>query len=97
LPIAADMGFDLVLSGHTHGGQVRLPPRWSLYNSSDLPLHLTSGVLRHRDALCAVSRGLGETTLPIRLFSPAHLPVYTLRRGRLPGRHCAVTANVQPW
>ena len=97
LPTAADLGVDLMFSGHTHGGQCRLPRRRVLYNSCDLPLGLTSGLLRHRDTLCAVSRGLGETILPIRAFCPPHLPVYTLRRGPMPGRSTDHVVNVMPW
>ena len=97
LPMAADLGVDLMFAGHTHGGQLRLPIGGALYNSSDLPLRLTSGILRHRDTLCGVSRGLGEIGIALRLFCPPHLPVYTLTRAPLPGQHCSHIENVQPW
>lgn len=81
LPTAADLGVDLMFSGHTHGGQWRLPwpgiPR-AFYNSSDLPMHLTCGLLAHRRTLAAVSRGLGESSIPMRFFCPAHVPIYRL-------------------
>ena len=91
LPLASDMGGDLMLAGHTHGGQVRLPFNLPLFNSSDLPLHLSSGVLRHRDTLAVVSRGLGMTGLMgsrvrFRMFCPPHAPIYTLRRNSSPGQ-----------
>ena len=85
LPLVADMGYDLMLSGHTHGGQVRLPLIGPMYNSSPLPLRLTSGVMRCRGTLAAVSRGVGEAGWPIRICCPPHIPVYTLRRDRPPG------------
>lgn len=97
LPAASDLGIDVMFCGHTHGGQCCLPGRRALCNSSDLPMHLTSGLLRHRDTLCLVSRGLGETILPIRLCCPRHLPVYTLHRGPLPGRRTDHMINVRPW
>lgn len=97
LPTAADLGVDLMLSGHTHGGQCRLPWRRAIVNSTDLPWRLTSGILRHRNTLCVVSRGLGEVWLPIRLFCPPHIPVYTLRRGALPGQPTEHIENVMPW
>ncbi len=97
LPTAADIGVDLMFSGHTHGGQCRLPGRRAIYNSIDLPLRLSAGVLRHQNTLCMVSRGLGEAWLPFRVFCPPHMPVYTLRRGPMPGHHCHDIINVMPW
>jgi predicted MPP superfamily phosphohydrolase len=97
LPTAADLGVDLVFSGHTHGGQCRIPPTRALHNSSDLPMHLTSGILRHRRTLCVVSRGLGESMLPVRLFCPPHIPVYTIRRGPLAGAPTDAMVNLRPW
>ena len=97
LPTAVDLGVDVMFAGHTHGGQCRLPFALPLVNSSDLPLRLTSGILRHRDTLAVVSRGLGEARLPLRIFCPPHLPVYTLRRGPMPGRSSDAVWNVQRW
>lgn len=97
LLIAADMGFQLMFSGHTHGGQIRLPWARALVNSSDFPAALTSGVLRHRRTLCAISRGLGETGLAMRLFCPPQIPLYTLRRGPMPGTETDQIQNVHPW
>lgn len=80
LPTAADLDADLMLAGHTHGGQIRLPAGKPLKNSSDLPLDFTTGLLQCGPTTAAVSRGLGEVTLPFRLFCPPHAPVYTLRQ-----------------
>lgn len=82
LPTAADLGVDLMLSGHTHGGQWRLPwggMRRSFYNSSDLPMSLSCGLLSHRRTIAAVSRGLGESSIQLRFFCDPHVPVYRLR------------------
>ncbi len=98
LPTAADLGVDLMFSGHTHGGQFRIPGFGPFYNSTDLPAPLTSGILRHRHTQCVVSRGLGEAgELPIRTFCPPHLPVYTLRLGAMPGQPTDRVVNVRPW
>jgi predicted MPP superfamily phosphohydrolase len=97
LATAADLGVDVMFAGHTHGGQCRLPGGFALRNSTDFPLRLTSGVLRHRDTLCVTSRGLGEILLPFRTFCPAHLPIYTFRRGPLMGEATDGIENVLPW
>ena len=94
---AADMGVDLLFAGHTHGGQVRLPGGRPIVNSSQLPLSLTSGILRHRDTLAVVSRGVGESGLPLRLFCPPHVPIYTLRRRSLPGRRSDGVDLIRAW
>ncbi len=82
---AAEFGVHLLLAGHTHGGQWRLSPRLAPHTSSDLPMHLACGILRLRGTLCCISRGLGESAVELRVNCPAQLPLYTLRRGPMPG------------
>ncbi|MEM0914529.1 MAG: metallophosphoesterase [Planctomycetota bacterium] len=94
---AAALGIDLVLAGHSHGGQIRAPWGQCFHNSSDLPLRATAGLMRHRDTLMAVSRGLGRTAWTPRLFCPPHLPIYTLRRGPLPTTDPADVVCFRPW
>jgi len=97
LPVAADLGVDVMIAGHTHGGQMRLPGARAIYNSADLPRHLTSGILRHRDTLGVISRGLGESRFPLRLFCPPHLPIYTLRNGTPPGKYTDHIELLERW
>ena len=55
-------GYDLVLSGHTHGGQLRAPLLGALVNNSDLPLRQSRGLSRHADGTWLhVSAGLGHS------------------------------------
>ncbi len=97
LPVASDLDMDMVFSGHTHGGQWRLPRRLTLYTSCDLPGHLSAGVLRYRQTLGVVSRGLGETFIPLRILCPPHLPVFELHRGPLPEPKADAIENLRPW
>lgn len=103
LPLLADMRATLVFSGHTHGGQCRMPVRWNrlraraLINSTDWPLHLTSGVMLHRRTLAVVSRGMGETTLRIRAFCPIHMVIVELARGHAHENEPHGVLNIQPW
>jgi predicted MPP superfamily phosphohydrolase len=55
-------GFDLVMAGHTHGGQLRLPGVGALVTNCDLPLGQARGLSRHGVGLWLhVSAGLGHS------------------------------------
>lgn len=86
LPAAAQMNVDLMLAGHTHGGQCRLPGPWVLYNATPgWPRRLSSGIYQRGRTLSLVSRGIGESWRDgFRLFCPAHVPLITLQRGTTP-------------
>ena len=58
-PEAVACGYDLVVAGHTHGGQVLMPLIWALVTNSDLPRRLVSGAIRFGDAIVHFSPGLG--------------------------------------
>jgi len=66
-------------------------------NCSSLPRHLTSGILRHRNMLMAVSRGIGSRPMVPRLFCHPHVPVYTLRKGPMLGQFTEGIDNVKRW
>jgi uncharacterized protein len=75
---AASRGIRLVLSGHTHGGQVRVPGLPVLVRMSRYRLdegHYVAGATH-----LVVSRGLGVTGLPVRVFCPPEAVLLTLRR-----------------
>ena len=64
---AAHAGFDLFLSGHTHGGQICLPGFIPITLSSVLPRHMGSGLWKHRDMVGYTSVGVGTSMVPVRI------------------------------
>jgi predicted MPP superfamily phosphohydrolase len=63
-------GFDLVLAGHTHAGQVRVPFGGALVTNSTLPTALSGGLHRVGHAWLHVSPGLGVSKFtPIRFLT----------------------------
>lgn len=74
---AAERGVSLVLSGHTHGGQIRIPGLPVLVRMSRY--RLDEGHYRTGDTQLVVSRGLGVTGLPIRIACPPEAVLLTLR------------------
>lgn len=75
----AKWGADLTLSGHLHGGIVRLPGLGALITpQARLFPKYSGGTYREGDKVCVVSRGLGTHTVNLRLFNPAELVMITL-------------------
>lgn len=64
---AAHAGFDLMLSGHTHGGQICLPGSVPLTLSSKLPRRLGSGLWTHHGMTGYTSVGVGTSIAPVRI------------------------------
>lgn len=58
-PELAALGYDLILAGHTHGGQVRLPLTGALVTNCALPTRLVSGLIRFGPTYLHTSPGLG--------------------------------------
>lgn len=87
-PYFASYPGDLVLFGHTHGGQVNLPYIWKKVT----PLKnraLKSGLVQQDNRFLYINRGLGST-FPFRWFAPPEITKFTLVRSGLVGnRHFA--------
>ena len=81
LDAMAGDGFELLLAGHTHGGQVCVPFFGALTTNCDLPLSMAKGLHRRpgSDAWLHVSAGLGtHPTAPIRFACRPEASVLTL-------------------
>lgn len=78
--MAAARGIDFVLSGHTHGGQVRLPVVGSLYGRSKLGERFIDGWNRLNGTQIYVSRGIGKSVVPLRLNCPPEIACFRLRQ-----------------
>jgi len=64
---AAHAGFDLLLSGHTHGGQICLPGSVPVTLDSVLPRHMGAGSWKHREMTGYTSVGVGTSIVPVRI------------------------------
>jgi len=71
---AAAAGVDLTLSGHTHGGQIRIG-NWAPIHHSRFGYE--RGWFAEGDSRLYVSRGIGVTVLPLRIGAPPEIPVFT--------------------
>ncbi len=79
-------GADLILSGHNHGGLIRLPllgglvsPQLSLFSRYD------AGYYKEEKSQVIISRGLGTHTFKIRVNNRPELSMITLKRGKIYG------------
>jgi predicted MPP superfamily phosphohydrolase len=71
---------DVLLTGHTHGGQMCLPNGRALMTHDALPKKMARGAHRFGETTLIVNRGLGFTRWPIRLFAPAEIIELQLTR-----------------
>lgn len=77
---AVQLGFDLMLSGHTHGGQICLPGGFPLIWVSGLPPGAMKGPWQAGPLRGYTSPGTGSCGVPLRFFCPPEVTVHTLRR-----------------
>lgn len=91
---AAAVDVDLQLSGHTHGGQIRIGGWAPIHHSR---FGYERGWFVENDCRLYVSRGTGVTVLPLRIDAPPEVPIVTLRTvaRTVPRRAAATLATVR--
>lgn len=72
-PVAASKGFDVVLAGHTHGGQINVEIFDKNLNLADFGTPYTKGLYTEATSSIYVNSGLGTIGMPVRLGSPPEI------------------------
>ncbi|MGH9946984.1 MAG: metallophosphoesterase [Pyrinomonadaceae bacterium] len=72
---AARYGIDLTLSGHTHGGQIRVRDT----EKNIIPRRRKAGLYRRYDSQIYITRGIGTVVLPVRYQCPPEISLLELR------------------
>lgn len=75
---AAHAGFDVLLAGHTHGGQICLPGGVPITLDSNLPRAFGSGAWRYREMIGYTSPGTGSSVEPVRFNCPPEVTLHQL-------------------
>jgi predicted MPP superfamily phosphohydrolase len=76
---AAHANFNLMLSGHTHGGQICLPGSIPITLESKLPRRMGAGPWQHHNMIGYTSVGAGSSVVPVRLNCPPEVTLHCLR------------------
>jgi uncharacterized protein len=77
---AAHAGFDLLLAGHTHGGQICLPGGIPITLDAVLPRRMGSGAWGYLGMAGYTSAGVGSCVEPVRLNCPPSITLHRLQR-----------------
>jgi len=78
---AAHANFSLMLSGHTHGGQLCLPGSIPIKLEAVLPRRMGAGAWHYHNMSGYTSVGAGSSVLAVRLNCPPEITLHCLRRG----------------
>jgi hypothetical protein len=78
---AAHANFDLMLSGHTHGGQICLPGSIPITLEAALPRRMGAGPWQYHNMIGYTSVGAGSSVLPVRLNCPPEITLHRLHCG----------------
>jgi predicted MPP superfamily phosphohydrolase len=79
-PVAVEKGFDAMLGGHTHGGQVTMEILKQDLNFARFYTRYILGLYRLKDASCYVTAGVGTIGMPVRIGVPPEITLLRLRR-----------------
>ena len=79
---AAQAGFNLLLTGHTHGGQICLPGGIPITLDSVLPRRLGAGPWKHLTMDGYTSVGAGSSVVPVRFNCPPEITLHCLEKLR---------------
>jgi predicted MPP superfamily phosphohydrolase len=93
---AAHADFDLLLSGHTHGGQICLPGAIPITLDAKLPRRMGAGLWKYHDMTGYTSVGVGSCIVPVRLNCPPEIALHHLRCGGASGGDRAGEARRAP-
>ena len=77
---AAHAGFDIMLSGHTHGGQICLPGGYPIMCNMRAPRKVCRGAWRYRNMQGYTSVGSGASVVEVRLNCPPEITLHRLLR-----------------
>lgn len=75
---AAAAGYDVLLCGHTHAGQICLPGRVPLLNNANCPRKMVYGPWRFHHTQGYTSAGTGSSGVPVRFFCPPEVTLHRL-------------------
>jgi len=78
--LAADNGYALYLTGHTHAGQIVLPGGRPIFKGLSHGRHLAAGLWKHEGMQGYTSSGVGIIGLPVRFNTRGEVCLFTLRR-----------------
>jgi predicted MPP superfamily phosphohydrolase len=79
-PVAIRQGYNAVVSGHTHAGQVTVEILRQTLNVVRVATPYVAGLYRESGASCYVTAGIGTIGMPVRLGAPPEITLLRLRR-----------------
>jgi uncharacterized protein len=79
-PVAANQGYNFVLAGHTHGGQVTVEILDQAINPARFFTPYVYGLYRSGNSAAYVTRGIGTIGVPVRIGAPPEIVLLRLRK-----------------